>query len=85
MGIALPNAVVDLLPNTKDRASRVSDRYSAYDVVNDSLDLFASRVASAIQRGGHAAFPIPSAERVDDGSERAACSSLPVTVRECAG
>ena len=66
IGIGLPNAVVDLLPNVDDRASRVSYRHSAYDVINDRLDLFASKVASVLQGTGHAAFPVPAAERVDD-------------------
>ncbi len=66
IGIALPNAVVDLLPRTDDRASRVSYRHSAYDVINARLDLSASKVASTLQKAGHSAFPIPSSERVDD-------------------
>jgi epoxyqueuosine reductase len=66
IGIALPNAVVDLLPKTGDRASRISYRHSAYDVINNRLDLCASKAASSLQRAGHSAFPVPSSERVDD-------------------
>jgi epoxyqueuosine reductase len=82
IGIALSNAIVDLLPNTEDKASRISYRHSSYDVINDRLDLFASKVASLLQRTGHSAFPIPAAERVDD--ERICASfSHKVAARLC--
>jgi len=82
IGIALPNAIVDLLPRTDDRASQISYRHSAYDVINDRLDLFASKVVSALQKGGYLAFPIPSSERVDD--ERICASfSHKVAARLC--
>lgn len=66
VGIALPNAVVDLILKTRDRASRISYRHSAYDVINNRLDVFASKVATRLQGAGHSAFPVPSSERVDD-------------------
>ena len=56
--------------------------HSAYDVINDRLDLFASKVASVLQMAGHASFPVPAAERVDD--ERICASfSHKVAARLC--
>ena len=45
----------------------------AYTVINDRLDLFASVVASHIQREGHRVLPVPAAERID--SDRV-CASV---------
>ncbi len=73
VGIALPNAIVDLLPRRKERAVQVSYRHHAYDVVNQRLDLITSEIASSLQREGFRAFPVPAAERVDD---RRICASF---------
>jgi epoxyqueuosine reductase QueG len=66
IGIALPNAVVDLLPQRKNAAVRISYRTHAYDTVNRRLDLVASELASLVQRRGYAAFPVASSERAND-------------------
>ncbi len=67
IGIALPNDIVDMLPRRNERAVQVSYRSHAYEIVNRRLDLIASEVASSLQRDGHRAFPVPTAERTDDG------------------
>ena len=67
IGIALPNAVVDLLPRREERAVQVGYRLQAYEVINQRLDLATSEIASLLQRDGFRAFPVPAAERVDDG------------------
>lgn len=66
IGIALPQAIVDLLPRRNERAVQVSYRHHAYDVINDRLNLAASALGTCLQKAGHAAFPIPASERVDD-------------------
>jgi epoxyqueuosine reductase len=66
MGIALPNAIVDLLPRRKEKAVRVSYRHHAYDMINQRLDIAASEVAWFLQRAGNQAFPVPASKRADD-------------------
>jgi len=64
IGIALPHAIVDQLPNRAERAVAVGYRSHAYTVINQRLDLVASQVASLLQRAGHRALPVPSAESI---------------------
>ena len=66
IGIALPDAVVDLLPRRDHRAVRVSYRTHGYDVVNRRLDQAASEIGSILQSKGFQAFPVAASERVDD-------------------
>jgi epoxyqueuosine reductase QueG len=65
IGIALPRAIVDQLPNRADRTVAMSYRSHAYDVINQRLNLIASQVASLLQREGHRALPIPASEWPD--------------------
>ena len=66
IGMALPGAIVDLLPKGPvDLAVRASYKHHAYDVVNSRLDLAASSVAALLQREGHRAFPIPASQTLD--------------------
>lgn len=66
VGIVLPHAIVDQLPDRANRAAAVSYRHHAYDVINQRLDLLVSRVSSRLQREGFRALPIPASKRVDD-------------------
>jgi len=66
IGLALPNAIVDMLPRYKERDVIVSYRRLAYEVVNDRLDMIAFRMASAIQKAGFRSLPVPAAKRFDD-------------------
>jgi epoxyqueuosine reductase QueG len=66
IGIALPSAIVDLLPRRGERSVQVSYRSHAYDIINQRLDILSSDIASALQMAGYKAFPIPASERVDD-------------------
>jgi epoxyqueuosine reductase QueG len=65
-GIALMHAIVDQLPQRAEHAVAVAYRHHAYDVVNQRLDHVASRLASALQREGYRALPLPASKRVDD-------------------
>ncbi len=66
VGIALPNAIVDLLPRRQERAVQVGYRTHAYEVINQRLDLISSEIASSLQKEGFRALPVPAAERVDE-------------------
>lgn len=66
VGIVLPHAIVDQLPNRASRAVAVSYRHHAYDVINQRLDLLVSSINSRLQREGFRALPIPASKRVDD-------------------
>jgi epoxyqueuosine reductase len=67
VGIALPHAIVDQLPQRANRAVAVSYRHN-YDVTNQRLDMLTAQLAGFLQREGYRALPIPAAKRVD--SER---------------
>lgn len=66
MGIVLLDSLVDLLPESGDTTTSLLYRHHAYDVVNQSLDQMALRVANIIQREGYAALPVPASRRTDD-------------------
>jgi epoxyqueuosine reductase len=66
IGLAMPNAIVDQLPNRSDRAVAVSYRHHSYAVLNQRLDLTISQLSSLLQREGHRALPIPASERYDN-------------------
>jgi epoxyqueuosine reductase QueG len=66
VGIILPHAIVDQLPQRADRAVAVSYRHHAYDVINQRLDLLVSQVSSKLQSEGFHALPIPASKRVDN-------------------
>ena len=63
VGIALPDAIVDLLPRRYERAVAIDYRHHAYDVINERLDLLASELGSLVQAAGHRARPVPASKR----------------------
>ena len=66
IGIALLHAVVDPLPRRAERVVAANYRHHGYDLVNQRLDLIASRVGSMLQGAGYSALPVPASKRVDD-------------------
>lgn len=68
LGITLPFAIVDRLGERDDRPSRLDYSIHAYAVINNRLDIAASRLASILQRSGARALPLPSSQSAD--SER---------------
>jgi epoxyqueuosine reductase QueG len=66
LGIELFHPIVDQLPQREERAVAVNYRHHCYDIINQRLDLLASRVGSVLQREGFRAMPIPSSKRADD-------------------
>lgn len=73
IGIALPSAVVDRLGGNVTYEDVLTYNEHAYHIINDRLDLFASVVASVIQRAGYRVMPIPAAERIDSNR---VCASM---------
>ncbi len=65
IGIILPHAVVDQLPNRSDRDAAMNYKHHAYDVINARLDSATSRLSSVLQREGHRTMPIPAKENMD--------------------
>jgi epoxyqueuosine reductase len=66
VGIILPHAIVDQLPNRAERAVAIGYRHHAYDVINQRLDHLVSRLSSRLQSDGFRALPIPASKRVDN-------------------
>lgn len=66
LGIALPKAIVDQLPDRSQKSVAINYRHHAYDVINQRLDHIASLLSLFLQQKGHMVLPIPSSKRVDD-------------------
>ncbi len=66
LGIELFHPIVDQLPQRAELAVGVNYRHHCYDIINQRLDLLASRVGSVLQREGYRAMPIPASKYVDD-------------------
>ena len=66
VGIKLPNAVVDQLPDRLTVPGVVENYgHHAYDVINNRLDLVTSQLASLLQREGYNTLPLPAAMRIN--------------------
>jgi epoxyqueuosine reductase QueG len=66
IGIALPHTIVDQLPNRADPAVAANYRSHAYEVINERLNMVASRVAGVLQGQGYRALPIPASACIDE-------------------
>lgn len=66
IGIALFHPIVDQLPQRAERSVAVAYRHHCYDLINQRLDLIASRLSSLLQVEGYRALPVPASRRVDD-------------------
>lgn len=65
VGIVLPHAVVDQLPNRAERAVALNYRQHAYDIVNLRLDQLVSLLGTLVQRAGYRCLPVPTSQTVD--------------------
>ena len=65
VGLTLPHAIVDQLPQRADRTVTLNYRHHCYDVINQRLDLLTSQLSGALQRAGHRAWPVPASQTVD--------------------
>jgi len=70
VGIELPHAIVDRLPDRADRSVALSYQSHAYQVVNQRLDQLVSRLGSALQSRGSEAYPVAASQIVDTERER---------------
>lgn len=66
IGIRLLDPIVDMLPGRSDPAVASTYKHHSYDVVNNRLDLIASKLSGIIQRSGHRALPMSASGRISD-------------------
>jgi epoxyqueuosine reductase QueG len=66
IGIALPDTIVDQLPNRADPAVAANYRSHAGEVINERLNIVASQVAGVLQGQGYRALPIPASATTDE-------------------
>jgi epoxyqueuosine reductase QueG len=66
MGIELSHSIVNQLPRRAERTVAANYRSHGYGIVNQRLNLLASRVFSYLQQQGYNAMPIPASQRVSD-------------------
>ncbi len=65
IGIVLPDTIVDFLSDRFDQNVACEYKIHAYDVINDRLNLCASKIASFLNGKGFKALPIAAAERTN--------------------
>ena len=65
VGLALPNDIVDQLPNRECVAVHTAYRHHAYDVINQRLDHLTSRLSAFLQKRGFRTLPVTASLRVD--------------------
>ena len=66
IGITLFHAMVDQLPARAEQAVALGYRHHCYDLINQRLDLIASRLSSVLQRDGYRALPVPASQQIDE-------------------
>ncbi|OFW56353.1 MAG: 4Fe-4S ferredoxin [Actinobacteria bacterium RBG_19FT_COMBO_54_7] len=66
IGVIMPHAIVDQLPNRFDPAVAMSYESHAYNIINQRLNQATSHIAGFLQRAGYAAMPVAAAEHHDD-------------------
>ena len=65
IGLVLPHAIVDQLPGESGGDAQRSYRHHAYDVINQRLDLIASRLSAYLQKRGYRTLPVPASLTLD--------------------
>lgn len=60
IGIALPNSIIDMLPQRVDPTVAKLFRAHAYDRINSRLDEIISRLSSLLQNRGYRTLPVPA-------------------------
>lgn len=66
IGIALPNSIVDHLPDRNDPNVSCEYKYHCYNVINDRLNLIASKLSSYLNQKNYRTLPIVAAERTNE-------------------
>jgi epoxyqueuosine reductase len=65
LGLVLPDAIVDYLPEREDNNIACEYRVHGYDVFNIRLNIVASVISSYLNRQGYRTLPIAAADRTD--------------------
>lgn len=65
VGVAMPRAIIDLLPHHDSVSVASTYRSHGYEVLNARLDQITSRIASDLQGDGHRALPVPASQTLD--------------------
>ena len=65
IGIVLPNSIVDFLPNRFDENIACEYKNHSYNIINQRLNIIASKLSSYLNRLGYKALPIVAAERTN--------------------
>jgi epoxyqueuosine reductase len=65
IGLAIPDSIVDFLPERSDPNVACEYRVHGYEVLNQRLNLIASVLSSYLNGQGHRTLPIPAADRTD--------------------
>ncbi|MBN1779727.1 epoxyqueuosine reductase [bacterium] len=66
IGIALPDVIVDFMPDREDPNVACEYKTHCYDIMNERLNLIASRVSSFLTQKGYRTLPIPASERTNE-------------------
>lgn len=66
IGLQIPDAITDLIPQRDDPNVSCEYRVHGYDVLNQRLNVTASIVSSFLNRKGHRTLPIAVADRTND-------------------
>jgi epoxyqueuosine reductase len=71
IGIGMPNAIVDQLPNRSDPAVAMSYESHSYNIINQRLNQATSQIGGLLQRSGYRAMPMAASDHHDNESIRA--------------
>lgn len=66
IGISLPESIVDFLPDRSDFNVACQYKTHCYDIINQRLNLIASKLSSFLNKKGYRSLPIVAAERTND-------------------
>jgi len=65
VGVRLPEGIVDELPRHRQPAVALTYDYTAYTIVNGTLDRITLALSRILQAGGYLALAVPSTQTVD--------------------
>jgi epoxyqueuosine reductase len=65
IGISLPNSIVDHLSDRNDNNVLCEYKYHCYNLINDRLNIIASKVSSFLNQKGYKTLPIVASERTN--------------------
>ena len=66
IGVAMPSAIVDQLPDHDRRTVAMTYQRHGYDILNMRLDQIVSRLASLLQGEGYRPLPVPASQTIDE-------------------